>query len=314
MIVPAIVAKPDFIVTRASHAVLTVRDLKASRAFYVDVLGLVVSDEDRDVIYLRGLEEACHHSLVLKEMAGAPSCERVGFRVLTEEDLDLAKAYFEKAGLPAEFVRVPFQERTLHVTDPAGTRIEICATMATRERQIIQFRKFKSACPMRLDHFQVLTPFVGKVWGFYAEMGFRTSEYVTEADGEMVRAIFLQRKGNPHDLVFVKNENGPRLHHVAFTVPETYHLLHFCDFAANSGFGANIEFGPQRHYSPGYAQFVYCRDPDGHRLELFTNHYQTMDLEEPPARWTTEMLKSMPGYGIPPPDKWRSEAMPFSKI
>ena len=48
---------PPFNITRASHAVLTAKDLGASRAFYVDALGFVVSDEDRDTINLRGLEE-----------------------------------------------------------------------------------------------------------------------------------------------------------------------------------------------------------------------------------------------------------------
>jgi catechol 2,3-dioxygenase len=41
---------PPFNVTRASHAVLTVRDLGASRAFYVDAIGLVVSDQTRDAL------------------------------------------------------------------------------------------------------------------------------------------------------------------------------------------------------------------------------------------------------------------------
>ena len=35
-------------ITRASHVVLRVRDLAKSRAFYVDTLGFVVSDEDND--------------------------------------------------------------------------------------------------------------------------------------------------------------------------------------------------------------------------------------------------------------------------
>jgi catechol 2,3-dioxygenase-like lactoylglutathione lyase family enzyme len=30
--------------------------------------------------------------------------------------------------------------------------------------------------------------------------------------------------------------------------------------------------GPGRH-GPGHAQFVYMRDPDGHRVELFTTHF-----------------------------------------
>ena len=45
---------PPFNITRASHSVLHVKDIAKSRAFYVDLIGLVVSDEDKDTIYLRG--------------------------------------------------------------------------------------------------------------------------------------------------------------------------------------------------------------------------------------------------------------------
>lgn len=116
---PSPVYKPVFSITRASHVVYRVRDLAASKAFYVDLLGLVVSDEATDTLWLRGMEEGCHHSLVLK--VGEPSCERVGMRVLTEEDLDLAGAHFQAADFPVEWVEVAHQGRTLHTTDPAGT-------------------------------------------------------------------------------------------------------------------------------------------------------------------------------------------------
>jgi catechol 2,3-dioxygenase len=67
---------PPFRVTRASHLTYNVRDLSRSREFYTQVLGLVVSDEDRDTLYLRGVEERSHHSLVLKRTSAcrtAPS-------------------------------------------------------------------------------------------------------------------------------------------------------------------------------------------------------------------------------------------------
>ena len=46
---------------------LVVTDLAASRHFYVDVLGLVVTEEDETEIYLRSFEEFIHHNLVLKQ-------------------------------------------------------------------------------------------------------------------------------------------------------------------------------------------------------------------------------------------------------
>src|SRR5271163_3371883 len=94
---------PSFNITRASHVVLTVADLGASRAFYVDALGLIVTEQTPDTLYLRGLAEVCHHSMVIKKTTGAPSCERVGLRVFTEEDLERAKFYFEKLGLCANW-------------------------------------------------------------------------------------------------------------------------------------------------------------------------------------------------------------------
>src|SRR5436190_24277143 len=111
MTLPKTVLDPPFNITRASHVVLTVRDLGASRAFYVDVIGLVVSDANASTIHLRGLEEASHHSLVLKASDDAPACERVGLRVFTEEDLDKARSHFERAGLPADWIELPHQGR-----------------------------------------------------------------------------------------------------------------------------------------------------------------------------------------------------------
>src|SRR5215475_12118963 len=158
MSIPRAAYPPPFNTTRASHAVLTVKDLGASRAFYVDAMGFVVSEEDGEAIYLRGLEEACHHSLVLKRCDGPPVCERIGLRVYIEDDLERAKSHFERAGLPARFVDVPHHGRTLHVADAVGKQHELYDTMTTMPRMVVQFQAFKGPCPHRIDHFQVVTP------------------------------------------------------------------------------------------------------------------------------------------------------------
>ena len=41
---------PPFNITRASHLVFMVRDLAESRAFYTEVMGLIVSDDDANTI------------------------------------------------------------------------------------------------------------------------------------------------------------------------------------------------------------------------------------------------------------------------
>src|SRR5262245_1935281 len=162
MSIPKTVYNPPFNVTRASHSVLTVKDLAVARNFYVDLLGFIASDEDKGTLYLRGVAEACHHSLVLKRARGAPQAERVGMRVFTEEDLEKAKAFFERAGLPARWAEVPHQGRTLHVTDASGAPIEFCATMEVKPRLVVSFEDPHGAVPLGIEHCQFVLRPVGQ--------------------------------------------------------------------------------------------------------------------------------------------------------
>ena len=311
MSIPKPVYDPPFNVTRASHCVITVKDLSRSRSFYVDLIGFIVSDEDSDTLYLRGVAEACHHSLVLKRARDEPRAERVGMRVFSEDDLEKAKSFFEKAGLPAQWVEIPHQGRTLHVSDAIGTPVEFCATMDQKPRLVVSFEHHRGAVPQRLDHFQLLVPDVQKACEFWMRMGFRLSEYISPDGTEDLLFVFLQRKGNPHDIVFAPGA-GPRLHHAAFGIPESYHFFHVCDLASDMGFAANIEYGPGRH-GPGHALFVYLRDPDGHRIELFNTHYQVMDIENEPVRWDASYAMQR-RWQLPARRQWFVEASRFAQV
>jgi catechol 2,3-dioxygenase len=119
MPLPKPVYYPPFNITRASHAVITSRDLEASRDFYEQVIGLVLTERDNDTLYFRGLEEVCHHSLVIKRYDGTPEAEAIGMRVYTEEDLDKAEHFYKSKGLPAHWIEVPHQGRTRHHADDA---------------------------------------------------------------------------------------------------------------------------------------------------------------------------------------------------
>ena len=301
---------PPFNITRASHSVLHVKDLAKSRAFYVDLIGFIVSDEDKDAIYLRGVAEASHHSLVLKR-GSAPLAERVGLRCFSEEDLEKAKFHFDKAGLPARWAEQPHQARTLQVNDVLGAPLEFCATMERKPRLVVSFDHHHGAVPQRIDHFQLLVPDVQRELEFYMALGFRLSEYIAPDGSEDPVFVFLQRKGNPHDIVFAPGA-GPRLHHAAFSIPESTLFFTVCDLAATMGFADNIEFGPGRH-GPGHALFVYMRDPDGHRIELFNTHYQCMDIDDEPVRWDASYAARR-NWQLPARERWYSEASRFAGI
>jgi catechol 2,3-dioxygenase len=308
-IIPETNFAPPFNVTRASHLVLTARDLARSRDFYVEVLGLMVSDEDAGTLYLRGTEEICHHSLTLKKTDGTPACERIGLRVFSDDDLDRANAHFDRQGIAASWAEVPFQGRTLHVCDSAGTPLEFCARMQTQPRSQTRIHQHKGAGALRMDHFQVLVPDVTATAKFYTDLGFRVSDYqCVEANGRLV-GVFLYRKDNPHDMVFLQR-SGPRYHHCGYMIQEFHHMVRACDVAGNLGFGDAIEHGPGRH-GFGHSYYAYLRDPDGHRVELLLPAVQMIDIDEAPARHVVIANTNNNLWGLPAPRSWIEEATPF---
>ena len=58
---------PAFNITRLSHVVLTSKDLDKTRFFYEKGLGLEVTFQDSNFLFIRALEETSHHSLVFEK-------------------------------------------------------------------------------------------------------------------------------------------------------------------------------------------------------------------------------------------------------
>src|ERR1700682_790967 len=179
MPVPQHVFDPPFNIIRCSHLILDVVDLNASRAFYENSVGLHVEDRDNRAVYLRGSEEHQHHSLVLRKAAAA-ACNRLGFKVGNEQDLDKAAAFLSENGIAYAFVEQPFQGRTLQFTDPFGFQIELHASMERRPHLLRRYDLYKGCHPQRLDHFNVFASEVQDTVDFYARLGFRLTEYAEE--------------------------------------------------------------------------------------------------------------------------------------
>ena len=306
------VLNPPFNVIRVSHVEYGVRDIGASRAFYVDCLGYQVCDETADVLYLRGAEERNHHSIVLRR-DGAPAAHALGFKLASEEDLDRAAFWFAHKGMPTSFPEVPYQGRTLRTQDPFGMPLEFYFRMDQAECMLQKYAAHRGARIQRIDHVNAFTPDVQVSHDFYSEIGFRTTEY-TETDDAAPRlwAVWMHRKGNVHDLALT-NGRGPRLHHVGVFTAGALDILHICDVMATSGYLANMERGPGRH-GISNAFFLYVRDPDGHRVELFTSDYLTVDPDHEPIRWSLRDPQRQTLWGQPAPKSWFEEGTPFPGV
>jgi catechol 2,3-dioxygenase len=306
------VLDPPFNVVRASYVTLGVRDVAAARAFYVDCLGYLVSAESDDALHLRALEERNHHSIVLQR-AEAPIAHALGFKLGSERDLDRAAEWFGRRSLPVSFPNIPFQGRTLRTADPLGMPLEFHFHMDQAESMLRKYAAYRGARIQRIDHLNCFTPDVQLSYEFYTELGFRLTEYAeTDDPAPKLWAAWMHRKGNVHDVAFT-NGRGPRLHHVGVWNVNALDILHTCDVMATSGYLGNMERGPGRH-GIANAFFLYVRDPDGHRVELFSSDYLTVDPDLAPLRWSLRDPQRQTLWGQPAPRSWFEEGTDFAAV
>lgn len=308
MPVPAPVLYPPFNILRLSHVEYRVTDPARSRAFYVDTLGLQVTHEDGEAIYLRAMEERGHHCIVLRK-ADQANVGVLGFKLFDAPDLDKAADWFAARGLPAEFIERPFMGRTLRTTDPWGIPLEFYVKMERLPVITQKYALYKGVKPLRIDHFNMFSADVDASVAFYNAIGFRTTEYTEDAESGKVWAAWMHRKGGVHDVAFT-NGRGPRLHHTAFWVSNPLNIVDLLDLMATTGWVDAIERGPGRH-GISNAFFLYVRDPDGHRIEIYCSDYQTVDPDLEPICWDLKDPQRQTLWGAPAPRSWFEEGSLF---
>lgn len=305
-----------FDITRAGHLEFRVTDLERSHHFYVDVLGFIEADRDDQRLYLGGLEEREHHGLIL-HLAGSPGVSHLAFKVAEPESLDRLAAVYTSIGRPVRWIdpgHEKGQGRALRVQDPTGLPLEFYYEMETRQWLLQRFDLYRGAHIMRLDHFNCQITEVQEAYNWFTRsLGFSCSEYtVTDDDPPQLWAAWLHRKQNVHDIALM-NGIGPRLHHAGFWLANQESVLRACDVLAATGYADSIERGPGRH-GISNAFFVYLRDPDGNRIELYTNDYIIPDPDWESIRWSINDPRRATFWGHKPPASWFDEASQVESI
>lgn len=274
-------------------------------------MGFVLTDKDASHLYLRGIEDRHHHCFVLTK-ADKPGVGHLAFRVSDEEDLLALERLFRGNHCHPEW-RKPGAEaglgKALRVEDPFGFPLEFYADMEKERWMLQKFHQQKGAKVMRLDHFNLLLPSVQGGYRWYTEkLGFTCTE-LTETDGRKrpVWAAWLRRKQTCHDVALMTGR-GPRVHHAGFTVYDRNAIMDGADILAAGGHARSMERGPGRH-GISNAFFLYLRDPDGNRIELYTGDYLSSDPDWEPIRWKLNDPQRQTFWGASTPASWFNEAM-----
>jgi catechol 2,3-dioxygenase-like lactoylglutathione lyase family enzyme len=149
-----------------------------------------------------------------------------------------------------------------------------------------------------------VVPDVQAAYEYYTSLGFGLSE--TIEDAQTLYAAWMFRKQTVHDVAFTGGA-GPRLHHLGFFAHETHQVLRICDILGSLHEEGHIERGPGRH-GVSNAFYVYLRDPDGHRVEIYTSDYYTGDPGHPVLRWDVSDPRRRSFYGHAVVPSWYAEA------
>ena len=290
-----------------AYVELVVTDLARSRRFWVDRLGFVPSTETADCLYLRGHEEFVHHSLILRT-GDQPACTRYALRVRTAADVERAARFHRARGCAVREVPAGAAVGVgpaVRVLDPFGFVVEYFHEIEWTGHHHQRYDLRRGAGINRLDHVNLVTDDVQGSYEWMTGLGFGLSETIEDDDGTLL-ATWMFRKQTVHDVAWTQG-TAPRLHHLAFSVPESHHIFGLCDVLGATGEYDRIERGPGRH-GVSNAFYLYLRDPDGHRVELYTTDYFTGDPDHRALRWSVNDPRRRDFWGNPVVPRWYEEA------
>ncbi|HWQ16370.1 MAG TPA: 3,4-dihydroxyphenylacetate 2,3-dioxygenase [Sulfolobales archaeon] len=311
---------PVFGIHRISHVGLRVSDLEKARSFYCDILGFVEVEKSGDELYLKGVEEGQHHSLVLRK-GSEPGLSYIAFRVNSPEDLERARDYYRSMGLPVSRFSEKGVSDAIAVEDPYGFPLVFYYDMEYTGDLGLKYSQYRGAPPVRLSHVNISLPVrdLDEALKYYIkDLGFILTEYFLGEDGSKHAAwVTSYYKHDSHDVALGKTlgkDPGPGFHHVAYIVPEMRDMVRVADILASLGMWDSIERGPGRHGATR-AFYFYIRDPDGIRIELFTGDYVILDPDKwKPIEWRFDQARYRSDFwGRPIPGRWK-EIKPVESI
>src|SRR5699024_3219228 len=248
-----------------------------------------------------------HHNIVLRQ-GNAPAVAAFSYRVCSPEDVDKAEAFYKELGCRVERRGDGFVKGigdAVRVEDPLGFPVEYFHEVEHVERLSWRYDLHPAGALLRLDHFNQVTPDVPRATRFQQDLGFKVTEDIQDEQGT-VYAAWMRRKPTVHDTAMTGGD-GPRMHHIAFAGAERGNILSLCDTLGALRMSDCIERGPGRH-GVSNAFYLYIRDPDGHRVEIYTQDYYTGDPDNPLVTWDVHDNQRRDWWGKPVVPSWYTDA------
>ncbi len=303
-------------IAQAGHAEIQVKDIAASKAFFTQVMGLFVTEEDDTTVYLRAWQDWEHHTLTLTK-GDTSALVHLGWRVEDPASLEEFARHFEQNSIPYIWIRKGAERGQgdgLRFTSPGGIVMELYweieryhapnAELASALPSFPQKYPLNGIAPRRFDHFNVMVNDVAheQEW-LTSVLGIKHRYYVEGSTGQR-RGSWLSVTNQSHDIALMHNRTGAggKLHHIGYYVDTSEELLRAATILVEHG--GKIEWGPGKHGTSG-ATFLYFFEPSGHRIEVWTGGMLIFPPDWTPIRWDQESeVLGFDMWGTPAPESY----------
>lgn len=268
--------EPIMDVAHLGHLELITPKLDQSVRFFVDVMGMTVSSEKGDSVYLRAWDDYELFSLQLTAGRMA-KLGHIALRARSPQALERRVTALQSSGRGDRWHDDGIGHGPAYrFRDPDGHPFEIYfetewynAPTTLRPYLKNQPQRFpaRGANVRRLDHFNCLAVDIKSNREFFQQtLGLRLTEQIVLDSGEEA-GMWLTATNKSYDFAFTKEAHGVpgRFHHITYAIDSREDILRAADIFMENG--VPIETGPHKH-AVQQTFFLYVFEPGGHRVEV----------------------------------------------
>lgn len=291
-------------ITSVGSITLEVPDLAASVRFFVEKVGLDVTEMDGSTAYLRCADR--HHDLILQASeSGVAALRHLNLEVQGDLAEHVAAAVAAGA-IDCGPLTHPGVEAAHVLEIPSGYGVKLYTGMQQAETPSPEAIER----PFRFSHFNIAVPEVAPMMDFFnAAFGLLPSDWIGSKEDPFLAWLHCPVFNAPHHgVAILKGE--PKLHHIAFDYETVDGLIDRVDnYVDESHY---LVWGMGRHGTGG-SVFAYTEDASGLLVELDSGMISIGD--DPRWReaqvWSLDDQRAVDEWGSSIPERWLAKRTEF---
>jgi len=311
--------EPIMDIAHLGHLELLTPTFDKSVRFFVDVMGMTISGEKGESVYLRAYDDYERYSLKLTA-AQTNGMKHVAYRCRSPQALERRATALKGSGFDVGWTDGDLGHgKTFVCKDPDGHVIELYFETEWYEappelkpslKNQAQAFPGRGCNVRRLDHWNGLAVDISACRTFFENyLGFRLTERIVLNDGSEA-GIWLTATNKSYDFAYTRDHTGTpgRFHHITYALNSREEILLAADIFLENG--VFIETGPHKH-AVQQTFFLYVYEPGGNRVEVANAGAKLILAPDwKPITWTEEERKKGQAWGLKTIDSFHTHGTP----